>query len=164
MLSSANINAVLQVKHEGFFRYIHNRFVFQLKALSETYTALQHNKYTPGLQLTINVRDFVTDDGQLPVINTTFSSVTLTVADNTLQQLVLTVKDGAVYVADTAALTLQLTAEAESFMQLATAIRRRQDETIKHGVMTLNLYFDGIGLLKFSVTFQRSNAASEPMF
>jgi hypothetical protein len=55
--------------------------------------------------------------------------------------------------AATCNLTLKLTATAESYMLLAIAIRKRQQKTVKQGIVHFNLNFGAAGVMEFRSSF-----------
>jgi hypothetical protein len=99
--------------------------VYQLRELDESYTAQQHKyQYSPGLQLMINTKVIVPldDNDQVLTIIPERSSVVCTVAERTDQQLVFTIEPDIVYDHANKDIMLQLTATADSYMQLAATI------------------------------------------
>jgi hypothetical protein len=156
LLDATTINARLVSEQHGYFRLVDKVTAFQLKAVYESYTPLQHrDKYTPGLQLIINTRDIVSaDDDQVLTIIPERSNVVFTVADHA-QQL-FTIETVTKYDHATKDITLQLTATAGSYKQLATAIRASvmADKSITQGTMSFAIHFRRVNaVVKFTAPF-----------
>jgi hypothetical protein len=151
--------------HEGYFRQLSNgMIVFQLRGLrEEVYMSLQGtDRYTPGLTLRITLPAFK-QSSLKQAFNARGSTVVWSIAGNTAQQLVFAVELVAVD-ETTGKCELRLTATAEDYMLLATAIRERQDKRVKQGTATFTIAFGSAGVLLFSVPFKwRSLATCKKM-
>jgi hypothetical protein len=150
---------------EGYFRQLPNgMIVFQLRGLrEEVYMSLQGpDRYTPGLTLRITLAAL---RGLKEAFNARASTVVWSIAGNAAQQLIFAVELVALD-ETTGECELQLTATAEDYMLLATAIRDMQlhGNRIKQGTATVTIDFGAAGLLLFSVPFKwRSLATCKKM-
>jgi hypothetical protein len=133
-LDTTHLDPRFKVEHEGYWRMYDGKFVFQLRTLIQPYTAFQGTKKcSPGASVTINM-SALTDNAQDLQLITAQSSVVCAISGNTTQTLVYSVEmlgynavtgDCVLKLTATAQLYMQL---AQSYMQLATAIRKRTDK------------------------------------
>jgi hypothetical protein len=154
-LDTSSIRLRWLVQHLGYFRQTRNgALVFQLKGSrpSEEYKSLQGAaRHTFGALLKININAQLTASLLLE-LDSAQSSVEMYIAENLFDRLVFAVHAD-IFDAATGDLTLNLTATAESYMQLATAIRERQQKTVKHGSVDFNLNFGAAGVMQFRSSF-----------
>jgi hypothetical protein len=157
MLDTAHLNPRFKVEYEGYWRQycgVAGKFVFQLRTLTQPYTAFQGpKKYVPGATVTINM-SALTDNAQDWQHHIAQSSVVCAIPGNSTQTLVYSVEMLG-YDAVTGDCELELTATAASYMRLATAIREKTetDKTLKSGIMTYILHFGTAGVIKSDVSF-----------
>jgi hypothetical protein len=126
--------------------------VLQLKGLHEEYMSLQGDaRHTPGLTLRITLAAFEQKD-LAKAFRASNSTVIWSIAGNTAQQLVVAVK---LVTLDetTGECKLELTATAEDYMLLATAIRERQCKQLTRGTAAFTTDFGSAGVLLFIVPF-----------
>jgi hypothetical protein len=148
-MDAANINARISVNHDGYFRQLPNStLVFQLRGVHEEYKSLQGTaRHTPGFWLTVNL-----SEQHHASFDHTRSSVTCLLAGDLEKRLEFAV-GASQYDAAAEDLVLQLTATSDSYMQLATAIRKRADAAVKSGTMECTLHFGAAGVVKLSTPF-----------
>jgi hypothetical protein len=149
-LDSEHINARLFVNHDGYFRQLPNStLVFQLRGVREEYKSLQGTaRHTPGIVLAINL-----SVQHYALLDHTRSSVVCSLDSDSKNQLMFAVAEAPEYDAAAEDMALQLTATADSYMQLATAIRNRAVAAVKTGSMVCTLHFGTAGVVKISTPF-----------
>jgi hypothetical protein len=149
-LDSEHINARLFVNHDGYFRQLPNStLVFQLRGVKEEYKSLQGTaRHTPGVILVLNL-----SAEHYALLDHTRSSVVCSLDGDSENQLVFAVAEAPKYDATAQDMALQLTATADSYMELATAIRNRAVAAVKTGSMVCTLHFGTAGVVKFSTPF-----------
>jgi hypothetical protein len=131
---------------------LNGMMVFQLRGLREEYMSLQGDaRYTPGLTLRITL-PALKQSGLKKAYNASSSTVVWSIAGNSTQQLVVAVKLVALD-ETTGECELELTATAEDYMLLTTAIRERQCKQVKRGTAAFTVDFGTAGVLLFSVPF-----------
>jgi hypothetical protein len=149
-LDSEHIYARLCVNHDGYFRQLPNStLVFQLRGVKEEYKSLQGTaRHTPGVTLVLNL-----SAQHYALLDYTRSSVVCSLDGDSENQLVFAVAEAPKYDATAQDMALQLTATADSYMELATAIRNRAVAAVKTGSMVCILHFGTAGVVKFSTPF-----------
>jgi hypothetical protein len=152
-----NINPRLVGEHHGYLRKIDECTALQLRVENHAYTSLQHRaQYTAGFGFIMNTKDIVPLGDHLVTVLPKLSSVTFTVAGRFDQQLKFEVEpDMIVYDDVTKDVTMQLTATAADYKQLATAIRAsvKADKSLNEGTMTFEIHFKRCGAIKFTAPF-----------
>jgi hypothetical protein len=143
----------LVVEHPGYFRQISDGdLMFELRDPNKKYKSLQGSaRRTFGAWLKINITAQLAA-GTILELDPVQSSVEFYIAENLFDRLVFAVQVDS-FDAATGDLILKLTATTEIYMQLAIAIRERQQKAVKQGIIDFALHFGAAGVMQFRSSF-----------